>query len=127
MTPKPKRSTIKIKSDAVAFERMRGDLSISRFVARAVIVPMRLPLQTSTGAVARVPLLLIDCETDQGVIGHAYLFGIMPASLKPLVNLVNSMSELLAGDPLAPFDIERKLTKQFTLLGPVSCPAIRWH
>ena len=96
---------------------MKADLKVLRFSARAVIVPMNLPLFVSTGAITQAPLVLIDCETDQGVVGHAYLLGISPVSLKPLVSLVESFSELLAGDPLAPFEIERKLTQKFTLLG----------
>ena len=50
---------------------MTETIRIKRFHARPVIVPMNLPLQTSTGAVAKAPLVLIDCETDQGAIGHA--------------------------------------------------------
>jgi mandelate racemase len=90
---------------------------IRRFRARAVIVPMNRPLYTSTGAVAKAPLVLIDCETEEGVTGHAYLFGIMALSLRPLVQLIEAFSEMLAGDPLSPFDIERKLTQKTTLLG----------
>jgi mandelate racemase len=96
---------------------MTETLRITRFHARPVIVPMNLPLQTSTGAVARAPLVLIDCETDQGVRGHAYLFAITPMALKPLTAMVTEMSQLLAGDELLPFEIERKLTQRFTLLG----------
>ncbi|WP_339527857.1 enolase C-terminal domain-like protein, partial [Pseudomonas sp. EL_65y_Pfl2_R96] len=73
--------------------------------------------QTSTGAVARAPLVLIDCETDRGVRGHAYLFANTPMALKPLTAMVTEMSQLLAGDDLLPFEIERKLTQRFTLLG----------
>ena len=89
---------------------MTETIRIKRFSARAVIVPMNLPLQTSTGAVAKAPLALIDCETDQGAVGHAYLFAITPSALKPLTAMVTEMSELLAGDELLPFEIERKLT-----------------
>jgi mandelate racemase len=96
---------------------MTETLRIKRFVARPVIVPMNLPLQTSTGAVAKAPLVLIDCETDQGVRGRAYLFSITPSALKPLTAMVNEMSDMLAGDELLPFEIERKLTQRFTLLG----------
>ena len=96
---------------------MTETIRIKRFVARPVIVPMNLPLQTSTGAVAKAPLVLIDCETDQGVRGHAYLFSITPAALKPLTGMVAEMSDMLAGDELLPFEIERKLTQRFTLLG----------
>lgn len=96
---------------------MTQPLRIKRFVARPVIVPMSLPLQTSSGAVAKAPLVLIDCETDQGAVGHAYLFSITPAALKPLTAMVGEMSEMLAGDEVLPFEIERKLSQRFTLLG----------
>src|SRR4051795_7633046 len=97
--------------------QMTETIRIKRFNARPVIVPMKLPLKTSTGAVAKAPLVLIDCETDLGVRGHAYLFSITPSALKPLTAMVAEMSELVAGDELLPFEIERKLTQRFTLLG----------
>jgi mandelate racemase len=96
---------------------MTETIRIRRLVARPVIVPMNLPLQTSTGAVAKAPLVLVDCETDQGVGGHAYLFSITPAALKPLTAMVGEMSDMIAGDELLPFEIERKLAQRFTLLG----------
>ena len=96
---------------------MTETIRIKRFNARPVIVPMNLPLKTSTGEIAKAPLVLIDCETDQGVRGHAYLFSITPSALKPLTAMVAEMSELLVGDELLPFEIERKLTQRFTLLG----------
>jgi mandelate racemase len=96
---------------------MTETIRIKRFVARPVIVPMNLPLKTSTGAVAKAPLVLIDCETDLGVRGHAYLFSITPAALKPLASMVAEMADMLTGDELLPFEIERKLAQRFTLLG----------
>ena len=71
---------------------MTETIRIRRFNARPVIVPMNLPLKTSTGAVAKAPLVLIDCETDQGAVGHAYLFSITPSALKPLTTMVAEMS-----------------------------------
>ncbi|MBR0717748.1 enolase C-terminal domain-like protein [Bradyrhizobium liaoningense] len=96
---------------------MTDPIRIARFVARPVIVPMNLPLKTSTGAVAKAPLVLIDCETDQGLRGHAYLFSITPAALKPLTSMVSEMADMITGDELLPFEIERKLAQRFTLLG----------
>jgi len=97
--------------------RMTATIRIKRFVARPVIVPMNMPLQTSSGAVSKAPLVLVDCETDQGVRGHAYIFAITPVALKALAEMVTAMSELISGDELIPFDIERKLTQRFALLG----------
>jgi mandelate racemase len=92
-------------------------IRIKRIVARAVIVPINLPLQTSTAAVNTAPLVLIDCETEHGVRGHSYVFSITPAALRPLAAMVNEMATMLAGDELIPSDIERKLTQKFALLG----------
>lgn len=96
---------------------MSDIIRIKRFVARAVMAPMSMPLQTSSGAVATAPLVLIDCETEQGVSGHGYIFALTPAALKSLAEMVKAMSDLLVGDELVPFELERKLTQKFTLLG----------
>lgn len=92
-------------------------IKVTRFNARPVVVPMNIPLQTSSGTVGTAPLVLVDCETDHGAPGHSYAFSITPIALKALVELVAAMSELIKGDELAPFDIERKLTARLALLG----------
>ena len=45
---------------------MSDILRIKRFNARPVLAPMKMPLRTSSGAVDKAPLVLIDCETDHG-------------------------------------------------------------
>jgi len=93
------------------------NLTIRSLTVRAVAAPMRLPLSTSTGAIGTAPLVLIDLETSAGITGRAYLFAVTAANLKPIVALVEAMGELLAGDAVAPFEIEKKLRKKYTLLG----------
>jgi mandelate racemase len=83
-----------------------------------VIVPMKRELKTSGGAVTQAPLLLIDLQTSGGIIGHSYLFGVSPFTLKPLQDLVRSLADLIKGDAVAPFEVERKIRKRTTLLGP---------
>ena len=51
-------------------------MKIESIRARAVAVPMKRPLATSTGAITAAPLLLIDLRTDAGIVGRSYLFGI---------------------------------------------------
>ena len=84
---------------------------------RAVAAPMKRPLAASTGAISVAPLLLIDLQTDGGIVGRSYLFGIGRHNLKPIAALVEAMAEMLKGDAVAPFDIEAKLRKRYTLLG----------
>jgi len=94
-----------------------SELKIRRVIARPVVVPMKLPLQTSTGAVDRAPLVLIDLETEAGVTGRAYLFAIGRHNLPPIVELVRAMGEMLVGDVVVPFEIEKKLRAKYSLLG----------
>lgn len=96
---------------------MKPPLKIQRLAVRAVAAPMKRPLATSTGAISVAPLLLIDLQTDGGIIGRSYLFGIGRQHLKPLAALVEAMAEMLQGDPVLPFEIEAKLRKRHTLLG----------
>ena len=84
---------------------------------RAVAAPMKRPLATSTGALTVAPLLLIDLETDAGIVGRSYLFAIGRHNLAPIAKLVEAMAEMLKGDEVAPFDLERKLRARYTLLG----------
>lgn len=92
-------------------------LKIRNIRVRAVAAPMTRPLTTSTGTVSVAALLLIDLETDGGIVGRSYLFGIGKHNLAPLAKLVEAMTEMLKGDAVAPFDIEKKLRARYTLLG----------
>ncbi len=96
---------------------MKTTLKIQSISVRAVIVPMRRPLKTSTGAVSVAPLLLVDLKTNGGIVGRSYLFAISTAHLKPLAAVVEAMAEMIAGDAVAPFEIEKKLRARYTLLG----------
>jgi mandelate racemase len=92
-------------------------MTIRSVTARAVAVPMKRPLATSTGSIRVAPLLLLDLRTSAGITGRAYLFGIGQANLAPIAKLVEAMAQMLEGDEVIPFAIERKLRARYTLLG----------
>jgi mandelate racemase len=92
-------------------------MKIREVRVRAVAAPMKRPLATSTGKLTVAPLVLIDLETDTGVTGRAYLFAIGRHNLAPIAKLVEAMAEMVKGDEVAPFDLERKLRARYTLLG----------
>ena len=84
---------------------------------RAVSAPIKRPLTTSVGTVSSAALLLIDLQTDEGVTGRSYLFGVGKHNLAPIAKLVEAMAEMVKGDELSPFDLERKLRAKYALLG----------
>ncbi|HEX5091198.1 MAG TPA: enolase C-terminal domain-like protein [Burkholderiales bacterium] len=92
-------------------------MKIESIRTRAVGAPMKRPLATSSGAITVAPLLLVDLQTDAGLVGRSYLFGIAPPVLKPLAALVELMGEMVKGDAVLPFELEAKLRKRHTLLG----------
>jgi mandelate racemase len=92
-------------------------MKIRAIRARAVAAPIRWPLATSVGTVSSAALLLIDLQTDGGVTGRSYLFGVGKHNLPPLAKLVEAMAEMVKGDALAPFDLEKKLRAKYALLG----------
>jgi mandelate racemase len=96
---------------------VKAGLKIQSISVRAVAVPMRRPLKTSTGAVSIAPLLLVDLRTNEGIVGRCYLFSIARSHLKPIAALVEAMAEMLKGDAVAPFELEKKLRARHTLLG----------
>jgi mandelate racemase len=92
-------------------------MKIRNLRLRAVAAPMKRPLATSIASVTVAPLLLIDLETDDGIVGRSYLFALAKHHLPPLAKLVEAMAEMVKGDEVAPLDLERKLRARYALLG----------
>jgi mandelate racemase len=90
-------------------------MKIKSIRTRAVAAPLKRPLATSIGAITTATLLLIDLRTDVGIVGRSYLWPL--GAHAPVAALVEAMAEVVAGDPVAPFDIEKKLRGKYALLG----------
>ena len=92
-------------------------MKITHIRCRAVSAPMKRPLATSVATLTTSALLLIDLETDAGIVGRSYLFGMGRQNLPPMASLVAAMTEMVKGDEVAPLEIERKLRARYALLG----------
>lgn len=85
--------------------------------ARAVIAPIPRPVRTAAGAIEAAPLLLLDVVTSEEVTGSAYLFGYTPATLKPLLALVEELRPELVGQAVVPVERMVQMQARFRLLG----------
>jgi len=94
-----------------------SELKIRAIRVRAVAAPMKRPLTTSIAAVTEAPLLLLDLQTSAGIVGRAYLFAMARPHLAPIAKLVEAMAEMVKGDAVAPFDLEKKLRSRYALFG----------
>lgn len=97
---------------------MLPSLTLQSLRVRAVQVPLSRPLQTAGGLIQSSPLVLLDLQTREGVTGCSYLFSYTPVALRPLAVLLENLLPLLQGETVAPVALERKLQRQFRLLGP---------
>jgi mandelate racemase len=93
-------------------------MSLRALRARPVLVPIKRPPVSASGAIPRAALVLFDLETAEGVTGRSYVFGFAPWTLAPIAGCAQGLFEMIEGDPLAPVDLEAKLRRQLTLLDP---------
>lgn len=99
-------------------------MTIRELRVRTVRVPMVEPHRTASGAVSESPLVLVDVETDAGVVGHGLVFTYTAIALQPTAALIRNIAPLVVGEALAPADIERRLARRFLLLGGQGLVAI---
>jgi mandelate racemase len=93
-------------------------LKIRELRVRAVMVPMTPPHRTASGTITESPLVLTDILTDEGIVGHSYVFCYAALALKPVALLVKGIEPLIVGKEVAPLEIEQLLARRFRLLGP---------
>ena len=92
-------------------------LTVRGITARAVRVPMRYVLGTSAAAVREAPLVLLDLQTHEGIVGRAYQFCYVAAAARSIIDFLADTGEGIANAPLAPEDLWARLAKRYTLIG----------
>jgi mandelate racemase len=95
---------------------MPSALTIRSLRVRPVSVPVRIMPVASTGSIPTMPFVLIDLETEQGISGHSYLFTFTPLALKPVVEALRGLAEVIEGEAVVPFELEAKLKRRLALL-----------
>src|SRR6266700_2181790 len=92
-------------------------LTVRSVTTRAVAVPLNFALGTSVTVIRTVPLLLVDLLTDEGSVGHAYLFSYTPAGAKSIALLLAEAVDLINSQPVKPDTIYHMLVRHLALLG----------
>jgi len=103
---------------SIAAQALASWPAVSALQVRAVRVPLDEPHRTASGVITESPLVLTDVLTDAGIAGHSVVFTYTNAALKPTAELIKNFEVLVAGERLAPAEIEHKLARRFRLLGP---------
>src|SRR5260370_35468835 len=72
---------------------------------------------TSRGVITKAPLLLIDLETEEGILGRSYLWSYFPAAAAAIAKMLEEVARVVVGERLAPAELWRKLSERFALIG----------
>jgi mandelate racemase len=83
----------------------------------ALAVPLRFPLGTSAATVTAAPLLLLDVQSEEGVVGRAYAFTYRPSGARAMAEMLADAAQLIAGDVMAPVAVAAKLHRRMDLIG----------
>lgn len=92
-------------------------LHIAALKTRFVKVPMKFPLGTSAATVTQAPLLLVDLETKEGVIGRSYLFCYRDSGARAIAQILEEAVGLVTGQLVEPKRIGELLARRYALLG----------
>jgi mandelate racemase len=91
--------------------------TITAVTARPVAVPLDPPLQSATGEVSDMPVLLLDAIDSDGATGHSYLLCYTRPALVAAHAFATALTEELIGGPTAPKSARRALPARLRLSG----------
>ena len=92
-------------------------LTLRGIRARPVVLRLERPVVARIAAISDWPLILIDLETEEGVVGRAYLEPYVPKAMKYLVPALRDLGALLKGRPIAPVELYEAARKSLHFVG----------
>ena len=92
-------------------------LTLKGIKVRPILLPLERPVVAKIATLYNWPLILIDLQTKEGIIGRSYLEPYVPKSMKYLVSALNDLSELFKGKPIFPFDMFEQARKSLHFVG----------
>ncbi|HVM81659.1 MAG TPA: enolase C-terminal domain-like protein [Stellaceae bacterium] len=85
--------------------------------ARPVLLKLKRPVVARIAQIAEWPMILIDLETEEGVVGRSYLEPYVPKALRYLVSMLNDLGALLKGRRVAPIEVYEAARKSLHFVG----------
>lgn len=101
-------------------------LTLRSVQARAVEVPAARPLGTNAQTMTSASLLLIDVETEEGIVGPAYLFCYMRMAPALIAAGLTDIADALHEERIAPVDFSNGLPATLPIAGRAR-PCVIWR
>jgi mandelate racemase len=94
-----------------------SSLTVRGIRARPVVLKLKRPIVARIATITEWPLILIDLDTDEGVVGRSYLEPYVAKAMKYLVAALLDLGEILKGRPLAPVELYALARKSLHFVG----------
>ena len=92
-------------------------LTVRSLRARPVLLKLERPIVARIASIADWPLILIDLETEEGVVGRSYLEPYTTKAMRYLVPALIDLGELLRGRRISPIDLYAIARKSLHFVG----------
>jgi mandelate racemase len=92
-------------------------LTLRSIRARPVVLKLKRPVVARIATLTDWPLVLIDLETDQGIVGRSYLEPYTVKTMKYIVPALHDLGEMLEGRSIAPIELHELARKSLHFVG----------
>jgi mandelate racemase len=82
-----------------------GSLTFRSLRARPVVLKLQRPIVARIATITHWPLILIDLETDEGIVGRSYLEPYTPKAMPYLVAALHDFADMLKGRAVSPLEL----------------------
>ena len=96
-------------SDATS--KLASPLTLHSVTTRAFRVPMKFALGTSVAVITFAPFVLVDAQTEEGVVGRSYVFCYATSAAKAIAAHIAEAGELIRGQPCLPQSVAMMLSR----------------
>ncbi|MFZ0851744.1 MAG: enolase C-terminal domain-like protein [Hyphomicrobiaceae bacterium] len=92
-------------------------LTLRSVTVRPVLVPLRRPVVSKVGLFDQWPIILIDVETEQGIVGRSYLEPYLKNAMRSIVPAIHDLAAQRKCQPIRPIEDFRQGQKALNLIG----------
>jgi mandelate racemase len=92
-------------------------LTVKGIRARPVVLKLKRPIVARIATITEWPLILIDLDTDEGIVGRSYLEPYTTKAMQYLIPALLDLGEMLKGHSLAPVELYALARKSLHFVG----------
>lgn len=92
-------------------------LTLRSAQVRAVLAPLKRPIAAKIGTFDRWPMILLDLQTEEGIVGRSYVGPYSAAPARYIAPAIRDLAEARNGKPIRPVEDFRENQRALNLVG----------